>query len=151
MQLYDYEYLHVYCVYKVLVDNFCYPVQTIIALIEGGANPHTRNQHGDTPLHSIIKTISLAKSGSWSEEKTKKVAAKKQSCLVALLTYGNCDPNCRAGNGMTPLHLAVEVNTTNHYYKILQDMMLKCNNDLYQFNCVKPVVTACIGQQKLHM
>jgi len=76
--------------------------------MEGGADPRTKNQHGDIPLHTIIKTNPI-KSNSWSDEKIKKAALIKQSCLVALLTYGNCDPNYKTKNGMTPLHLAVEV------------------------------------------
>jgi len=92
-------------------------MQTIIALIEGGADPHTRNQLGDTPLHTIIKTVHPIKGDTWNEDKMKKAAMRKQSCLVSLLTYGNCDPNCRTRDGMTPLHLAVEVSTP------LQDVM----------------------------
>lgn len=83
--------------------------ETIITLLEGGADPQIRNQDGDTPLHTIIKTLHPLKGDSWSEDKLKRAAISKQKCIVTLLTYGNsCDPNCTTGNGMTPLHLAVE-------------------------------------------
>ena len=79
----------------------CYAVinnilQTIINIIEGGGDPECRDSLNNTPLHTLIKA-------KFSD------ASVKLDCIVALLAYGECDPNSKTTDGKIALHLAVEV------------------------------------------
>jgi len=86
----------------VLLKNYCngellpFFVQTVVKIIEEGGNPECRNKINDTPLHTLVKAQF-------------KDVYVKQSCVLALLAYGDCDPDCKNADGKTALHLAVEV------------------------------------------
>ena len=81
---------------------FCILLQTIEVLLEFGADILTSNNRGDLPLHAIIRA-------EYNHEN--KLAAKdRQNCVLVLLAYANCDPNCRnLKDGATPLHVAAQV------------------------------------------
>ena len=76
-------------------------LQTIVTLLDHGADILTRNQQGDTALHAIIRAE--------YDKENKMVATERQECVLALLAYGRYDPNCRSKGGMTPSHLAANV------------------------------------------
>ena len=86
----------------------------IKCLLDRKADPSARNLEYDTPLHTIIKQqafngASSQKSGAKIAKYWKESSQKRVSCIIALLAYGRCDPSCQNGEGMTPLHLTVEV------------------------------------------
>ena len=88
----------------------------IKCLLDKNADPSAKNSERDTPLHAIINQQAFT--GAYSQKDSakvaknwKKAAQERVSCVVALLAYGRCDPNCQNREGMTPLHLAVEVLT----------------------------------------
>jgi len=62
----------------------------------------TANYQGDTPLHAVIRA-------EYNKE-DKLVAEERQNCVLTLLAYANCDPNCRnLKDGATPSHVAAQV------------------------------------------
>ena len=86
----------------------------IKCLLDRNADPSTRNSEYDTPLHTIFKQqafvgVSRQKDGAKIEKNLKETSQERFRCVIALLAYGRCDPNCQNREGITPLHLAVEV------------------------------------------
>ena len=74
--------------------------RTLGLLVEKGANPYNINsRNGDSILHHAIRS----------------------KCLdsVECLLEAQCDPNCKNRDGLTPLHIAVEVESTDIVKELL--------------------------------
>ena len=93
-------------------------VQTVVKIIEDGGNPECRNEINDTPLHSLVKA-------KFKDER------EKQSCVLALLAYGDCDPDCKNADGKTALHLAVEVSLACYICIIVSSVA--CGSSIVEF------------------